>query len=58
MKINMALWDRVLRLLLGVLFVAWAVAGGPWWSFIGLYFLATASWQFCPLYALITRRNS
>lgn len=52
MRINIATWDRILRLLLGVLLVAWAVAGGPWWAYVGLVLLATAAWRFCPLYAI------
>lgn len=52
MKINLALWDRALRLVTGTLLVAWAVAGGPWWAYFGLVLLATAAWRFCPIYAL------
>jgi hypothetical protein len=52
MRINMAVWDRVLRLVCGILLVAWAIAGGPWWSYFGLALIATAAWRFCLLYAL------
>jgi hypothetical protein len=53
MKMNMAIWDRVVRLLIGTLLVAWAVAGGPWWAYLGLVLLATSSWRFCPLYSAL-----
>ena len=59
MKINMAFWDRIVRALAGTVLLAWAVAGGPWWAYLGLGLLATASWRFCPIYALLrtsTRR--
>ena len=53
MKINIATWDRILRLILGILLIAWAVAGGPWWAYFGLVLVATAAWRFCPVYALL-----
>jgi hypothetical protein len=53
MKINMAMWDRILRIIAGTLLVAWAVAGGPWWAYLGLALLATAGWRFCPIYATL-----
>lgn len=59
MKINMANWDRIARLLCGMLLVAWAIAGGPWWAHFGLVLIATSAWRFCPIYALLrtgTRR--
>ena len=52
MKINVALWDRALRYILGLLFVTWAIAGGPWWSYLGLYLVASASWGICPIYLI------
>lgn len=52
-EINMAVWDRVLRLLIGSLLVAWGVAGGPWWAYVGLALLATAAWRFDPVYAAL-----
>ncbi|MEK7357005.1 MAG: DUF2892 domain-containing protein [Bdellovibrionota bacterium] len=52
MRINMAVWDRVIRLLFGTGLVAWAIAGGPWWAYLGLALLATAAWRFCPVYGI------
>lgn len=52
MKINLALWDRVLRYIFGILFVTWAIAGGPWWSYLGLYLVASAAWGICLFYLL------
>ena len=48
----MAVWDRILRLFLGTALLAWAVAGGPWWAYLGLVLLATAAWRFDPIYAI------
>ena len=53
MKKNVIFWDRTLRFILGVFLLAWAVAGGPVWSFVGVYFLATGAWGYCPLYSLM-----
>ena len=52
MKKNVLWWDRIFRFLLGAFMIAWAVAGGPGWAYLGFYFLATGSWAYCPLYSL------
>ncbi|HVK62116.1 MAG TPA: DUF2892 domain-containing protein [Bdellovibrionales bacterium] len=49
----MASWDRILRLILGTLLFTWAVAGGPWWAYLGLVLIATAAWRFDPIYAIL-----
>ena len=53
MKKNVVWWDRLIRFIIGVFMVAWGVAGGPSWAYLGLYFLASASWGYCPFYSLI-----
>ncbi|PIS11579.1 MAG: DUF2892 domain-containing protein [Bdellovibrio sp. CG10_big_fil_rev_8_21_14_0_10_47_8] len=53
MKINLAIWDRTLRFFFGVLLTAWAIAGGPWWAYVGVYMILTAGWGFCPMYAVM-----
>ncbi|MGE5468504.1 MAG: DUF2892 domain-containing protein [Ignavibacteria bacterium] len=53
MKFNVGGIDRVLRVLLGLALVAWAVLGGPVWAWIGLVPLATGAVGFCPLYPLL-----
>lgn len=53
MRINMANWDRILRLLVGIAMSAWAMAGGPVWAYFGIILIATAAWRFCPLYAIL-----
>jgi hypothetical protein len=54
----MAVWDRFLRFILAVLQLAYAFAGGPlWFWFLGLYFLLTAAWGLCPLYAFFKIRT-
>jgi hypothetical protein len=52
---NMSGYDRVLRLLLGMFLVAFAISGriGNWGYVIGLVMLVTASISRCPMYALL-----
>lgn len=57
MKCNLAVWDRALRFLFGTLFVAYAIAGGPFWAWGGLYLIATSGWGICPLYASLKIRT-
>lgn len=58
MRVNLALWDRILRYLIGFIFTAWAVAGGPWWAFSGVYFILSASWGFCIVYGMFKLRTA
>lgn len=53
MRINLALWDRILRFIIGVVFLTWAIAGGPWWTYFGAYLILTASWGLCPIYSFL-----
>ncbi len=53
MKINLALWDRILRYLIGIMLLTWAIAGGPWWTYTGLLLIITAAWGLCPVYLII-----
>ncbi len=53
MRCNLALWDRMIRFLIGILLVTYAIAGGPLWPWGGLEFLATSGWGFCPLYGML-----
>ena len=58
MKINLAMWDRALRFIFGIFLTAWAVAGGPWWAFAGIYLIVTAGWGLCPVYAFFKIRTA
>lgn len=50
MKSNVGGIDRILRIVVGLALVAWAVMGGPVWAWIGLLPLATGSIGWCPAY--------
>lgn len=53
MRKNVIWWDRLIRFLLGIVMLTWAIAGGPGWAYLGLYPLASASWGYCPIYAVL-----
>lgn len=53
MKANVGSVDKWLRIVVGVLLVAWAATGGPVWAWIGVVPIATGLFNFCPLYRLI-----
>ncbi len=53
MKANVGGVDRVIRIVVGLALIAWALlGGGPMWAWIGVVPLATALINFCPAYAL------
>ncbi|MEK7295251.1 MAG: DUF2892 domain-containing protein, partial [Actinomycetota bacterium] len=45
--------DRIIRILVGIALIVWAITGGPAWAWIGLVPLATGFWKFCPVYRLL-----
>lgn len=63
-KINEASWDRVVRVLLGIvlLYLGWAgVVSGGWGTFlkiIGFVPLLTGLVGFCPIYAIFKLRTN
>jgi hypothetical protein len=56
LHVNVATFERVLRVLVGVLFLALAVAGPRnIWGLLGLVPLVTGAMGYCPLYAMLSR---
>jgi len=54
MNANVGGIDRILRIVVGLILIAWAaVLGGPVWAWIGLVPLATGLFKFCPFYPLL-----
>ena len=54
MKSNVGGIDKILRIVLGLALVAWAlVGGGPVWAWIGVVPLATGLFGWCPFYPLL-----
>ncbi|MBX2987325.1 MAG: DUF2892 domain-containing protein [Bdellovibrionaceae bacterium] len=53
MRCNLAWWDRLLRFVTGVLLITYALAGGPFWAWGGLYLLATSAWGICAVYGML-----
>lgn len=54
MKANVGGIDRILRIVVGLALILWAVAlGGPIWAWIGVVPLVTGLFKFCPFYPLL-----
>lgn len=53
MKANVGGIDKILRIILGLGLIAWAIMGGPIWAWIGALPLATGAMGFCPLYPIL-----
>jgi hypothetical protein len=54
MKTNVGGIDRILRIVVGLGLIVWAVAlAGPAWAWIGVAPLATGLFRFCPAYPLM-----
>jgi len=50
MTTNVGGIDRILRIVIGLALVAWAVMGGPAWAWIGVVPLVTGAIGWCPVY--------
>lgn len=53
MKVNVGSTDRIIRIVVGLALIAWAVMGGPVWAWIGVLPLATGAAGICPLYSML-----
>jgi len=51
---NIGSTDQALRILAGIVLIAWALLGnGPTWAWVGVIPLVTGLLNFCPLYRLL-----
>jgi hypothetical protein len=57
MNRNVGMLDRGARVVVGLALIAWALAGGPVWAWIGLVPPATGAVGSCPLYSLLGFRT-
>ena len=54
MKFNVGGMDRILRIVIGLVFIALAATGTVgWWGWLGVIPLLTGVVRFCPLYSLV-----
>ncbi len=56
MEKNMVLWDRVIRIIVAIIFLWLAITQGGWYwilGIIGVIFIVTAAIGFCPLYKVL-----
>ena len=52
MKINVGGIDKILRIVVGLALIAWALMGGPVWAWVGVVPRATGAIGWCPAYTL------
>ena len=60
MEKNMALWDRIVRIIVAIVFLWLAVTNGGWYwilGVIGVIFIITSAIGFCPLYKIFGFRT-
>ncbi len=57
MKCNVSKTGQALRIFLGMVLIAWAAAGGPTWTWVGLGLAATGAWRLCPLFLMFGIRQ-
>jgi hypothetical protein len=55
---NLGYWGRTWRLIIGCILLTWAIAGGPAWAYVGVYFLLCGSFGFSLIRAILRQRNS
>lgn len=53
MSKNVGMIDRVVRGIVGLVLLGFALFGGYWWGWIGVIALATAAFGYCPAYRLV-----
>jgi Inner membrane protein YgaP-like, transmembrane domain len=53
MKKNVGNLDRIIRVVLGLSLIAFAVITKNWWGFIGIVPIMTAMMSYCPVYGLL-----
>lgn len=53
MKANVGNTDRIIRIVVGLALIAWAVMGGPVWAWIGILPLVTGAAGICPAYSIL-----
>jgi hypothetical protein len=52
MNANVGSTDRIIRIVVGIALIAWALMGGPVWAWIGVVPLATGLLRVCPAYSI------
>lgn len=53
MTVNVGSTDRIIRIVVGLALIAWALMGGPTWAWIGVLPLATGLIRVCPAYSIL-----
>lgn len=58
MTANVGSTDRIIRIVVGLALIAWALMGGPTWAWIGVIPLVTGLIRVCPAYSILGMRTT
>jgi hypothetical protein len=53
MTVNVGSIDRIIRIVVGVALIGWALMDGPTWAWIGVLPLVTGLVRVCPAYSIL-----
>lgn len=53
MTANVGNTDRIIRIVVGLALIVWALMGGPIWAWIGVIPLVTGLMRICPAYSIL-----
>ena len=53
MTANVGSTDRIIRIVVGLALIVWALMGGPAWAWIGVLPLVTGLIRVCPAYSIL-----
>jgi hypothetical protein len=53
MTANVGNTDRIIRIVVGLALIIWALMGGPVWAWIGVVPLVTGLVRVCPAYSIL-----
>lgn len=53
MTANVGSTDRIIRIVVGLALIVWALMGGPTWAWIGVLPLVTGLMRVCPAYSIL-----
>ena len=53
MKANVGSYDRIIRLIAGLVAIGLGIYFQSWWGALGVVLIITAAFSFCPLYPLL-----
>jgi hypothetical protein len=53
MRKNVGAIDRLIRLIIGLIVIAWGIYAENWWGMAGIVPIITGALNWCPLYTIL-----